>query len=206
MPSSKDRRRVEVPTHYYDKLKQIAAAEDRTVTSVLNELLHFGLMNYRPTWLPRAFMDRFDEQARRVLALAREEAQQFNHHYIGTEHLLLGLLREGEGVAAQTLRQLWIEPEKVRESVTALVARGAHPAGTDIEYVPRVRKVLALAVDEAQDLGHTHVGTEHLLLGLVREGEGIAAGILQMYGVIGKVRERTLTLLRQADAGAQQSE
>ena len=87
----------------------------------------------------------------------------------------------------------------MRESVTALVGRGTHPAATEIEYVPRVRKVLALAVDEAQTLGHDHVGTEHLLLGLVREGQGIAAGILDMYGAIAKVRERTLSLLKQAE-------
>lgn len=200
MPSSKYRRRIEVPTPFYNKLKQIADAEERTVTSVLNELVWAGLKTYQPTWVPRAYMDRFDNQARRVLDLAKEEAQALNHHYIGTEHLLLGLLQEEESVAGQVLRRLWVELDKVRDSVAAVVGRGDHPADGEIEFVPRVRKVLALAVDEAQTLGHDHVGTEHLLLGLVREGDGIAAGILNTYGILGKVREQTLLLLREAAA------
>jgi ATP-dependent Clp protease ATP-binding subunit ClpC len=201
MPSSKDRRRVEVSSHIFTRLKHIADAEERTVTSVLSELVWAGLETYQPTWIPRAYMDRFDGQARRVLELAREEAQTFNHNYIGTEHLLLGLIREEEGIAAQVLRHLWIERDKVRDSVAYIIGRPNHPAEGEIEFVPRVRKVLALAVDEAQTLGQDHVGTEHLLLGIVREGEGIAANILSTYGALGKVREQTMRLIRQADAG-----
>jgi ATP-dependent Clp protease ATP-binding subunit ClpC len=204
MPSSRDRRRIEVPTQYYDQLKQIAAAEDRTVTNVHTELLRIGLMTYRPTWIPKAFMDRFDERARLVLTLAEEEARGFYHNYIGTEHILLGLLREGDGIAAQVLRRLWIETDKVRDSVEQIIGRGSQAAVGAIDYAPRVRKVLTLTVDEAQTLGHDHVGTEHLLLGLVREGEGIAAGILDQYGVITKVRERTLALIRQNEISTEE--
>jgi ATP-dependent Clp protease ATP-binding subunit ClpC len=200
MPSSKDRRRIEVSVHLYDRLKQIADVEDRTVTSLINEILHFGLQSYQPTWVPGAYLDRFDGATRRMLAFAREEALRLNHNYIGTEHLLLGLLREEQGIAAQVLRRLWIDLDKVREAVERFIGRGKEPVEGDIDYVPRVRKVLALAVDEAQRLGHDHVGTEHVLLGIVREGEGIAAGILHgQYGVLGKVREQTLALLSQAE-------
>lgn len=207
MPSSKDRRRIEVHSNIYNKLKQIADAEERTVTSVANELCYAGLQNYRPTWIPKAYLDRFDGHARRVLDLAKDEARALDHNYIGTEHLLLGLIQE-EGIAAQVLRRLWIELDKVRHSVEYIIGRYDHAAEGEIEFVPRVHKVLALAVDEAQALGHDHVGTEHLLLGLVREGEGIAAGILDSYGVVGKVREQTLGLLRQIEAGdaAEQNE
>jgi ATP-dependent Clp protease ATP-binding subunit ClpC len=201
MPSSKDRRRIEVPVHLYDRLKQIADVEDRTVTSLINEILHFALQSYQPTWVPSAYLDRFDGATRQMLAFAREEALRLNHNYIGTEHLLLGLLREEQGIAAQVLRRLWIDLDKVREAVERFIGRGKEPLEGDIDYVPRVRKVLALAVDEAQRLGHDHVGTEHVLLGIAREGEGIAAGILHgQYGVLGKVREQTLAHLSQAEA------
>ena len=125
MPSSKDRRRIEVHTNVYNKLKQIADAEERTVTSVANELFYTGLQSYRPTWIPNAYMDRFDGHARRVLDLAKDEAQALNHNYIGTEHILLGLIHE-EGIAAQVLRRLWIELDKVRNSVEYIIGRGDH--------------------------------------------------------------------------------
>jgi len=206
MPSSRDRRRVEVPAYFYDRLKGIADSEERTVTNVLHELLQLGLAHYQPTWMPRAFMDRFDEPARRALALAREEAHGLNHNYIGTEHLLLGLLRESDGVAARVLRRLWIELDKTRAAVTYIASKGTPaavravpPVDAEPGYMPRVRKVLALAVDEAQHLGHDYVGTEHLLLALAREGERIAARLLQTYGALGKVREFTLAALKERD-------
>jgi ATP-dependent Clp protease ATP-binding subunit ClpA len=195
MPSSKDRRRIEVPSHFHEKLAEIAEKEDRTITSVLQELLWSGLVNYRPTWVPSDHLDRFTQAARYVLGFAKAEAYGFNHHYIGTEHLLLGLLREGEGVAARVLAQLGVDLNRARAAVDLKIGRGDHPAIDEIDYVPRVRKVLALAVDEAQGLGHDYIGTEHLLLGLVREGEGIAAGILRDFGAFDKVREQTLALL-----------
>jgi ATP-dependent Clp protease ATP-binding subunit ClpA len=195
MPSSKDRRRLEVPTYIHEQLVQIARSEDRTVTSVLLELLYPTLLNYRPRWVPSKHLDKFTERARNVLTLATEEAQQLNHHYIGTEHLLLGLLREGGGVAAQALNRLGVDLDKVRAAVESKIGRGEHPAEGQIEYVPRVRTVLGLAVDEAQRLGHNSVRTEHILLGIVRDGGGVAADILDEFGVLGKVREQTLALV-----------
>ena len=127
-------------------------------------------------------MDRFDkftERARKVLTLAQEEAQRFNHNYIGTEHLLLGLVREGDGVAAKVLENMGVELNKVRSAVEFIIGRGDRPVIGEIGLTPRAKKVIELAVDEARRLNHHYIGTEHLLLGLVREGEGIAAGVLE---------------------------
>jgi ATP-dependent Clp protease ATP-binding subunit ClpC len=119
--------------------------------------------------------DRFNDRAKRVLALAQDEAIRFNHNYIGTEHLLLGLVREGEGVAARVLDSLGVELSKVRTAVEFIIGRGdSTTSPSEITLSPRTKKVIELAIDEARKLGHSHVGTEHLLLGLVREGEGIA--------------------------------
>ena len=123
--------------------------------------------------------DKFTERARKVLQLAQEEAQRFNHNYIGTEHLLLGLVREGEGVAAKVLANLGVELNKVRSAVEFIIGRGDRTVTGDIGLTPRAKKVIELSVDEARRLNHHYIGTEHLLLGLVREGEGIAAGVLE---------------------------
>jgi ATP-dependent Clp protease ATP-binding subunit ClpC len=140
--------------------------------------------------------DKFTERARKVLSLAQEEAQRFNHNYIGTEHLLLGLVREGDGVAAKVLSNLGVELNKVRSAVEFIIGRGDRIVLGDIGLTPRSKKVLELAVDEARRLNHHYVGTEHLLLGLVREGEGIAAGVLESLGVnLEKVRRETLAVL-----------
>src|SRR5438093_423252 len=122
--------------------------------------------------------DKFTERARRVLTLAQEEAQRFNHNYIGTEHLLLGLVREGEGVAARVLENMNVELSKVRTAVEFIIGRGDRPVVGEVGLTPRAKRVIELAIDEARRLGHNYIGTEHLLLGLVREGEGIAAGVL----------------------------
>jgi catechol 2,3-dioxygenase-like lactoylglutathione lyase family enzyme len=127
--------------------------------------------------------DKFTERARKVLSLAQEEAQRFSHNYIGTEHLLLGLIREEEGIGAKALTNLGVELEKVRSAVEFIIGRGVHTTLSDIGLTPRSKRVIELAVDEARRLGHHYVGTEHLLLGLVREGEGIAAGVLESLGV-----------------------
>ncbi len=127
--------------------------------------------------------DKFTERARRVLTLAQEEALRFDHNYIGTEHLLLGLVREGDGVAAKVLVRLGVELEKVRFTVEETVGRGDRAVMGEIGLTPRAKKVIELAVDEARRLGHHYIGTEHLLLGLVREGEGIAAGVMESLGV-----------------------
>ena len=142
--------------------------------------------------------DRFTEGARKVLQLAQEEAQRFNHNYIGTEHLLLGLVREGDGVAARVLNNMGVQLPKVRSAVEFVIGRGEEAVIGDIGLTPRSMKVLELAVDESRRLKHAHVGTEHLLLGLVREGEGIAAGVLESLGVnLEKVRAQVMTLLEQ---------
>ncbi|HUZ78637.1 MAG TPA: ATP-dependent Clp protease ATP-binding subunit [Chloroflexota bacterium] len=130
--------------------------------------------------------------------LAQEEAQRFNHNYIGTEHLLLGLVREGEGVAAKVLGNLGVELNKVRSAVEFIIGRGDRMVVGEIGLTPRAKKVIELAVDEARRLGHHYIGTEHLLLGLVREGEGIAAGVLESLGVnLEKVRTQTIQVLSQ---------
>src|SRR3990167_4973813 len=121
--------------------------------------------------------DKFTERARRVLTLAQEEAHRFNHNYIGTEHILLGLVREGDGVAAKVLANLGVELNKVRSAVEFIIGRGDRTVMGEIGLTPRAKKVIELAVDEARRLNHHYIGTEHLLLGLVREGEGIAASV-----------------------------
>jgi ATP-dependent Clp protease ATP-binding subunit ClpC len=142
--------------------------------------------------------DRFTERARKVLTLAQEEAQRFNHNYIGTEHLLLGLVREGEGVAAKVLSNLGIELTKVRSAVDFIIGRGEHQVMGEIGLTPRAKRVIELSIDEARRLGHHYVGTEHLLLGLIREGEGIASGVLESLGVnLEKVRSEVIKVLTQ---------
>jgi len=143
-------------------------------------------------------LDRFTKRARHVLTLAQEEALRFQHTSIGTEHLLLGLLREGEGVAAQVLTNLGIEVDQVRHAVEAITGRGERIVLGEMALTPRTKKVLELAVDEAHLLNHRFIGTEHLLLGLIREGEGIAADVLKGFGLqLEQVRTETLRVLRQ---------
>ena len=149
-------------------------------------------------------MDRFDkftDRARKVLTLAQDEAQRFNHNYIGTEHLLLGLVREGEGVAARVLENMNVELAKVRTAVEFIIGRGDRPVVGEIGLTPRAKRVIELAIDEARRLGHNYIGTEHLLLGLVREGEGIAAGVLESLGVnLDKVRHEVIRVLSQSSS------
>ncbi len=143
--------------------------------------------------------DKFTERARRVLTLAQEEAQRFNHNYIGTEHLLLGLVREGDGVAAKVLNNLGVELSKVRSAVEFIIGRGEKTVSGEIGLTPRAKKVIELAVEEARRLNHSYIGTEHLLLGLVREGEGIAFGVLESLGVsLERVRTETARILSQS--------
>jgi ATP-dependent Clp protease ATP-binding subunit ClpC len=140
--------------------------------------------------------NKFTERARKVLSLAQEEAQRFQHNYIGTEHLLLGLVREREGVAAKVLLKLGVELNRVRDSVEFIIGRGDRIVLGEIGLTPRAKKVIELAIDEARRMNHHYIGTEHLLLGLVREGEGIAAGVLESLGVrLEKVRRETLAVL-----------
>ena len=140
--------------------------------------------------------ERFTERARRVVVLAQEEARTLDHGYIGTEHLLLGLIREGEGVAARALESLGISLEAVREQVGEIIGRGQQPPPGHIPFTPRAKKVLELALREAQQLGHGYIGTEHLLLGLIREGSGVAAQVLVRLGAdLSRARLQVVRLL-----------
>ncbi len=141
--------------------------------------------------------DKFTERVRKVMYLAREEAARLQHDYIGTEHLLLGVIREGEGIAATVLNNLGLDLDAIRQAVESMVSStGGTLTIGEIPFTPRAKRVLELSVDEARQLGHNYVGTEHLLLGLIREGEGVAARVLLELGVDRKkVREETLKLL-----------
>src|SRR3990167_2062083 len=141
--------------------------------------------------------NRFTERARKVILLAKEEAKRFNHDYIGTEHILLGLIREGEGVAAAVLASMGLTPEKIRLEVEKLVQPGPSTIiSGDIPFTPKAKKVIELAMEEARTLGHNYVGTEHLLLGLIREGEGVASQVLLNMGLeLDRVREEVMNLL-----------
>jgi Clp amino terminal domain, pathogenicity island component len=140
--------------------------------------------------------ERFTDRARRVVVLAQEEARRLDHDYIGTEHLLLGLVREGEGIAALALTRLDISLEGVRAEVKAIVGQGREAPGTHIPFTPRAKKVLELSLREALQLGHDYIGTEHILLGLMREGEGVAAQVLVKSGAdLSRVRQQVTQLL-----------
>jgi ATP-dependent Clp protease ATP-binding subunit ClpC len=140
--------------------------------------------------------ERFTERARRVIILAQEEAKRLNHSAVGTEHILLGIIREGEGVASKVLESLNISPERVRAEVESAIGRGERTPYEEVAFTPRAKKVLELALDEARRLGHNYIGTEHLLLGLIREGEGVAARVLEAMGAdLERVRAQVVYLL-----------
>ncbi len=140
--------------------------------------------------------ERFTDRARRVVVLAQEEARLLNHNYIGTEHILLGLIHEGEGVAAKALESLGISLEAVRSQVEELIGQGGNSPSGHIPFTPRAKKVLELSLREALQLGHNYIGTEHILLGLIREGEGVAAQVLVKLGAdLSRVRQQVIQLL-----------
>lgn len=150
---------------------------------------------------------RFTERARKVIILAKEEAKRFNHDYIGTEHILLGLIKEGEGVAAAVLQNLGLGLESIRLGVEKLVQPGPPTVVSgDIPFTPKAKKVIELGTDEARNLGHNYIGTEHLLLGLIREGEGVASQVLTNLGLdLNKVRQEVMSLLGAATPGYSQA-
>ena len=149
--------------------------------------------------------ERFTDQARRVVVLAQEESRILNHNYIGTEHLLLGMLREREGGAATALEAMGIGLEAVRQQVEEIVGRGKDIPSGHIPFTPRAKKVLEFSLRESLQLGHDYIGSEHILLGLIREGEGLAAQILVQLGAdLPRVREQVLRQL--ADQPAEQRE
>jgi len=141
--------------------------------------------------------NRFTERARKVIVLAKEEAKRFNHDYIGTEHILLGLIREGEGVAATVLQKLGLNLQNIRLEIEKLVQPGpATQILGDIPFTPRAKKALELAAEEARALGHNYIGTEHILLGLIREGEGVASQVLMNLGLdLETVRNEVMEIL-----------
>jgi ATP-dependent Clp protease ATP-binding subunit ClpC len=140
--------------------------------------------------------ERFTDRARRVVVLAQEEARMLNHNYIGTEHILLGLIHEGEGVAAKALESLGISLDAVREQVQEIIGQGQQAPSGHIPFTPRAKKVLELSLREALQLGHNYIGTEHILLGLIREGEGVAAQVLVKLGAdLNRVRQQVIQLL-----------
>src|SRR5216683_2786455 len=140
--------------------------------------------------------ERFTDRARRVVVLAQEEARTLNHNYIGTEHVLLGLIHEGEGVAAKALESLGISLEAVRQQVEEIIGQGQQAPSGHIPFTPRAKKVLELSLREALQLGHNYIGTEHILLGLIREGEGVAAQVLVKLGAdLNRVRQQVIQLL-----------
>jgi ATP-dependent Clp protease ATP-binding subunit ClpC len=140
--------------------------------------------------------ERFTDRARRVVVLAQEEARMLNHNYIGTEHILLGLIHEGEGVAAKALESLGISLEAVRQQVEEIIGQGQQAPSGHIPFTPRAKKVLELSLREALQLGHNYIGTEHILLGLIREDEGVAAQVLvKLGGDLNRVRQQVIQLL-----------
>jgi ATP-dependent Clp protease ATP-binding subunit ClpC len=140
--------------------------------------------------------ERFTDRARRAVVLAQEEARLLNHNYIGTEHILLGLIHEGEGVAAKALESLGISLQAVRREVEEIIGQGQSAPTAHIPFTPRAKKVLELSLREALQLGHNYIGTEHILLGLIREGEGVAAQVLVTVGAsLDRVRQQVTQLL-----------
>jgi len=141
-------------------------------------------------------LERFTDRARRVVKLAEEEARRLDHNYIGTEHILLGLIREGEGVAAKALESLGISLEAVRQQVEEIIGQGQQVPSEVIPFTPRSKKVLELSLRESLQLGHDYIGTEHILLGLIREGDGVAAQVLVKLGAdLNRVRHQVIQLI-----------
>jgi hypothetical protein len=141
-------------------------------------------------------LERFTDQARRAVVLAEEEARTLDHNWIGTEHLLLGLIREGDGVAARALESLGISLQPVRQQVEEMIGRGQQVPSEQIPFTPRSKKVLELSLRESLQLGQDHVGTEHILLGLIREGDGVAAQVLVRLGAdLNRVRQQVIELV-----------
>jgi ATP-dependent Clp protease ATP-binding subunit ClpC len=144
---------------------------------------------------------RFTDRARRVVVQAQEEARTLNHNYVGTEHILLGLIHEGEGAGAKALESLGISLDTVRQQVQEIIGQGQHAPSGHIPFTPQAKKVLELALPESKALGHDYIGTEHILLGLIREGDGVAAQVLVKLGAdLNRVRQQVIQLLHDYQA------
>jgi len=146
--------------------------------------------------------ERFTDRARKVVVLAQEESRRLNHNYIGTEHILLALIHEGEGIAAQALESLGVSLEEARQTVEEIIGEGASTPTGHIPFTPRAKKVMELSLREALQLGHNYIGTEHLLLGLIREGEGVGAQVLGNLGAdLNTVRDKIIQILSDYTGG-----
>ena len=176
--------------------------EERTARRLIGSQAHRVDDGERPHGaFDHARFDKFDARAHKTLALAQEEAQRFNHNYIGTEHLLLGLANDGDSTAAKVLRRLDIDLNRVRAAVESIIGRGDRIVQGDIDLTPRSKKVIELAVDEARRYNAHYIGTEHLLLGTIREGEGIAGRVLESLGVTyERAKAATNEVLREQSA------
>jgi ATP-dependent Clp protease ATP-binding subunit ClpC len=149
----------------------------------------------------RIMFERFTDRARRVVVLAQEEARMLSHNYVGTEHILLGLVHEGQGVAAKALEELGISPDALRQQVQETTGQGQQAPSGHIPFTPQAKKVLELSLSESKVLGHNYIGTEHILLGLIREGDGVAAQVLVGLGAdLNRVRQVVLRLLHDYQA------
>jgi ATP-dependent Clp protease ATP-binding subunit ClpC len=145
--------------------------------------------------------ERFTDRARRVVVQAQEEARTLNHDYIGTEHILRGLIHEGGGTGAKALESLGISLDTVRQQVQEIIGQGQHAPSGHIPFTPRAKKVLELSLSESKALGHQYIGTEHILLGLIREGDGVAAQVLVELGAdLNRVRQQVIQLLHDYQA------
>lgn len=202
MPSSADRKRLEVPTYLHERLVEIAIDEDRTVSSIVQEIITLGLEQYTSR-LPLAIaLKSFTQRAQRALEYAKQETIQFNHHYVGTEHILLGLLREHDGAAARILAKSCVDIARARDYIDYHFGRGTGPAPADLLIVPRARRVLRLAQEISQEFDSGFVGTEHLLLALVQVKDGAGAKILASLGVAEQVQGEAATFIREASSRA----
>src|SRR5947209_5127945 len=144
----------------------------------------------------QAMFERFTDRSRRVVVLAQDEARRLDHNYIGTEHILLGLISEGEGVAAKALESLGISLDAVRQQVEEIIGQGQQAPSGHIPFTPRAKKVLELSLRESLQLGQNYIGTEHILLGLIREGDGVAAQVLVKLGAdLNRVRQQAIQLM-----------
>lgn len=197
MPSSVDRKRLEVPTYLYDRLVDLSIQEARTVASITQEVIATGLQYREAAINPDRDFLRFSPRARKSVEIAREETAQFSHAYIGTEHLLLGLLKVTDGIAARALAELGVDYEKVRDWMLTATPRGKGtvPPLAELSYLPRCRKALRFAIEEADRYGNQFVGTEHLLLGLLRVTDGYAAHTLAYFGVLPDVQGAVLRIM-----------
>lgn len=198
VPSSANRKRLEVPDYLHERLVEIAADESRTLASVAQELIMLGLSQYQSRRFPTDRADELTTHARRALVFAQDEAGRFNHHYLGTEHLFLGLLCAREGVAAQALQQFDIDYEQARDAVHYYVGNGVGRPPRILPWIPRARRVFKLAGEEAGRAGSVSIGTAHLLLALLEVRDGMGARVLAHLGIVDGVRDVLIETVRAA--------